>query len=202
MAPGAAVGHDDHPCLSDCFISSSSGSAAGWSCSAAHRRRNAELLVLRHEVAVLRRTKPRPRLDWADRAVLAAMIRHLPRRLRAHRLVTPGTVLRWHGRAPCTAPRSRPRHVSDPPKTSPERPDQGIRAGRLTSEIIQVRRQNPFSSGTGRSQSPVHLTQQAWTPPGPRRLPAATNRRDRGQINPIEVPALSGKPRIDNLIEP
>src|SRR5271165_4145773 len=59
----------------------------------------AEILILRHQLAVLQRQQPRrPDLDWADRALLAVLLSVIPkaRRQRLRLLVTPDTILRWH----------------------------------------------------------------------------------------------------------
>jgi hypothetical protein len=58
--------------------------------------KDAEILALLHEVAILRHEKPK--MTWPERAVLAALARLLPKALRGHRIVTRGTLLRWHKR--------------------------------------------------------------------------------------------------------
>jgi hypothetical protein len=60
--------------------------------------KDVEILMRRHEVAVLRRTNARPALTWRDRAMLSALSRLLPAPLRQLRLVSPLTLLRWHAR--------------------------------------------------------------------------------------------------------
>ncbi|HEX6839529.1 MAG TPA: integrase [Polyangia bacterium] len=62
------------------------------------RSKELEILLLRHELAILRRQTPRPRLLESDRILLAALSRVLPRELRPLFLVTPATLLRWHRR--------------------------------------------------------------------------------------------------------
>jgi putative transposase len=98
------------------------------------RAKDAEILILRHQVAVLQRQVKAPRLSWADRAVLAALARLLPgRQLRQLRLiVSPRTLLRWHAslvRRKWTHPRRAPRR----PRT----------ASAIRELVLEMARDNP-----------------------------------------------------------
>jgi len=106
-----------------------------------------ELIVLRQEAAVLRRTKPRARLDWADRAVFVALVQRLPRALRRHR---PGVCLSAERRAVEVAQEALPRSSEDsarqrliesaPPGAVPERrargePESALCCGHVSAQL-------------------------------------------------------------------
>jgi hypothetical protein len=82
---------------------------------------DAGLLVLRHEVTVLRRQNPRPGLNWAGRAVPAAVVRLVPKPLRISQLVAPDTLPCWHRRL--FAPQPDRAHGQDHERRDEERPD-------------------------------------------------------------------------------
>lgn len=98
--------------------------------------KDVELVVLRHEVAVLRRQVTRARWEPKDRLVLAALVRLLPRELSRVRIVTPGTLLGWHRLLVA-------RHWSVPPKRTPVGGGPRVAAviGKL---VIRLARQNPM----------------------------------------------------------
>src|SRR3954468_2767721 len=94
--------------------------------------KDAEILTLRHEVAVLRRTNPRPKMSWLDRAVLSALSRLLPVPVRRMRLGSPRTLLRWH--ADLVAPRWTYPH---------RRPGRPPTAAPIRALVLRMARENP-----------------------------------------------------------
>jgi len=137
--------------------------------------RDAEILVLRHAVAVLRRANPRPHLSWTERAEPAALARVLPKALRACRIVTPGTLLRWHRRM-AAAKWRQPRPPGRPPI-----PDD------LVALIVRPARENRrwgAEAGTGAPGVQVR-------PPGLHQ-PQRAHRRER----------LADRIRLDQAVRP
>ena len=91
-----------------------------------------EILVLRHQLAVLQRRTPRPRLNWTDRAVIAALSRLLPVRRRIGMLVAPATILRWHRQL-----------VAHRWTTQPTRPGRPAIPAGLRALVIRLASENP-----------------------------------------------------------
>ena len=94
--------------------------------------RELEILVLRHQLALLQRRTPRPRMTWTDRALIAALTRLLPLRRRLGLLVTPATILRWHRQL-----------IARRWTTQPARPGRPAIPAGLRALIVRLATENP-----------------------------------------------------------
>ena len=152
------------------------------------RAKDAEILLLRHQVAVLQRQVRTPRLSWADRAVLSALARLLPGGHRRHLrlIVSPRTMLRWH--ADLVRRRwAYPRHTPGRPRTA-----QALRA-----LVLEMARDNPAwgyrrihgeLTGLGYKLAPLTVWQilnDAGLDPAPRRAGQTWREFLAGQANSI-----------------
>src|SRR3954469_7183192 len=161
-----------------------------------------EILVLRHQLAVLQRRTPRPPTTWNDRALIAALVRLLPVRRRLGLLVTPATILRWHRQLVA-------RHWTTT-STGPGRP--AIAAG-LRALVIHLATENPtwgyrrlhgelaglgYQIGASTVWTILH---NAGIDPSPRRAgpswtPPATPPARPGRFPPATPPADKSQARI------
>ena len=101
-------------------------------CTRSDSTKEIEILVLRHQLAVLQRRTPHPRISRTDRAVIAALSRLLPVRRRLGLLVTPSTILRWHQDL-----------VTHRWTTSPSRPGRPAIPAGLRALVIRLATENP-----------------------------------------------------------
>ena len=187
------------------------------------RWKTAEILILRHQLAVLQRRQPRrPRLDWADRALIASLLAVIPkaRRHGLRLLVSPDTILRWHrdivGRrwAARSIRGKTGRPASHPPEHQGPGPPAGPREPRLDPRETGLQRRQarlpglglgPLAAlrasaperepGTARILRPGHPATLPGQHPAP---PERSQRRMRlpgHRVRQPAVPRLRGRPR-------